>query len=356
MGNCFSGQRETQSSKSSSNKGGAAASNTATTATTTEKPEVKTNEPSTSSVKQQENSVATTPSTTTTTSTEPQKTQISSEEPNSSDENNNSAKTLEAKPTSSSSTNTVETTTTSSNFDSITNSFLLKPASLARYLIGPKGSTIKQLQEETSCKINIQDLDSDTKQVSIENCTTLSPEKVYQRLMAELKKYGWEYDGKEKQFIEHETEAMKLFKELEKKISEESKLMSDCFERASKAHESGDGALAKQLSDEGKKHQELMKKYQLESAQTMFEHLNKDKGDFEIDLHGQYVDNAMEFLRKRIEKLRTEKSSNKLTIIYGAGNHSDEKGPKIKPAVLEYLKEEGITFEEINHGSISANI
>ncbi|KAF0979804.1 hypothetical protein FDP41_000957 [Naegleria fowleri] len=326
MGNCFSGQRESSSSKNNSNS---AAS----------KPEVKTNDVKTTketSVGEKKAEVSSTTNTTSaksTTSSEPSKVS-----------NTVLGDQASQKPS---------TNASSSNFDSATNSFLLKPASLARYLIGPKGATIKQLQEETSSKINIQDLDSDTKQVKIEN--TSQPENVYKRLMAELKKYGWEYDSSEKQFIEHETEAMKLFKELEKKISEESKLMSDCFERASKAHESGDGALAKQLSDEGKKHQELMKKYQLESAQTMFEHLNKDKGDLEIDLHGQYVDNAMNFLRKRIEKLRSEKQ-NKLTIIYGAGNHSDEKGPKIKPAVLEYLRNEGITFEEINHGSISANI
>jgi len=239
-----------------------------------------------------------------------------------------------------------------SNFDAATNSFILKPSMIAKFIVGPKGSTIKQISEETSSKVNIEDIDDNTKKVSIVSDNPLA---CYERIMSTLKTFGWEYVKSEDQFVETGTEAMKLFKELEKKIQEESKLMSECFDNSKKAFDEGNGALAKQLSEEGKQHQEQMKKYQKESADTMFETLNKEKGELEIDLHGQYVDFAMEFLLKRIETLRN-KGIKQLTIIYGAGNHSDEKGPKIKPAVLEYLKKENITFEEVNHGSILANI
>ena len=180
-------------------------------------------------------------------------------------------------------------------------------------------------------------------------------QKTYLRLRDELKQYGWEFDKNENQFVEHLTESMKLFKELEKKIQEQAQIMSSSFDNAKKAFEEGNGALAAQLRDEGKQAQSLMKQYQEESAQVMYTHLNKDRSETEIDLHGQYVDAAMNFLKEKIEKLRNE-GKNQLTIIYGAGNHSDEKGPKIKPAVLKYLEEQTITFEEQTQGSIVANI
>ena len=348
MGNCFSGQKESSSSTNNKSKNN------------NKRLEETKKEPATTAATTS-TSTSTTAAATTTTKASEQPAIV--EEPTKKPEATKPAEPIKttdvvveekkavAEPPKA--TTTTPSVAAASNFDEATNSFVLKPAVIAKFIIGPKGSTIKQLQEETSSKINVKDSDDDSKHITIEQ--SANPKACYERIMAELKKYGWEFDAKENQFVEHDTDAMKMFKELEKKISEESKLMSDCFERAKKAYESGDGALSKQLSEEGKQHQELMKKYQQESANTMFEHLNKDKGDLEIDLHGQYVDNAMDFLKKRIEKLRGEKQP-KLTIIYGAGNHSDEKGPKIKPAVLEYLKNEGITFEEINHGSISANI
>lgn len=342
MGNCFSGQKESSSDSKKDNK-----ASTTKAATT----ETKTNAASTSTA------VAETKTTTTTKTEQPATIEVVVADPV---EKQQKPVVAEEKPVVAKVEKPVvaEATSTSgasapSNLDTATNSFILKPANIAKFLIGPKGSTIKQLQEETSSKINVKDIDDETKHIFIEGSS--DPAACYARIMSELKKYGWEYDQKENQFVEHDTEAMKMFKQLEKKISEESKLMSECFEKAKQSHESGDGAAAKQLSEEGKKHQELMKQYQQESAQTMFDHLNKEKGDLEIDLHGQYVENAMNFLKERIEKLR-KANQPKLTIIYGAGNHSDEKGPKIKPAVLEYLKKEEITFEEINHGSISANI
>ena len=245
--------------------------------------------------------------------------------------------------------------TSESNLDLTTNSFLLKPASILKYLIGQKGATIKMIQEETNSKIDVTDKDDETKLVSIKALEGGSVEKTYERILEELKRFGWEYKKEEGQFIETGTESMKLFKELEKKISEQSKIMGESFQKSKEAFESGDKELASKLSEQGKEAQRLMKQYQTESANTMFETLNKERGELEIDLHGQYVDFAMKFLEERIEKLKQEQKD-KLLIIYGAGNHSDENGPKIKPTVLEYLNKMSITYEEQTHGSIMANL
>jgi DNA-nicking Smr family endonuclease len=69
-----------------------------------------------------------------------------------------------------------------------------------------------------------------------------------------------------------------------------------------------------------------------------------------MDLHGQLVAEAMQFVEKRIEKLKGTGAT--LDIITGAGNHSDEKGAKIKPAVVKYLGEQALKYEEINNGTL----
>jgi len=56
----------------------------------------------------------------------------------------------------------------------------------------------------------------------------------------------------------------------------------------------------------------------------------------------------LDFLNKRIES-RGEGSGD-LNVITGAGHHSGKGGPKIKPAVLKFLKEGGYDFKEHDDG------
>ncbi|KAF0983014.1 hypothetical protein FDP41_010992 [Naegleria fowleri] len=249
------------------------------------------------------------------------------------------------------------TTEFQNNLDESNGSFILKPSKIVKYIIGPSGSVIKQIMIETNSRIDITDRDESAKLIKISSNgsdpSLFNLRNTYHRMMEELNKYGWAYDAQQDEFVEHLTESMKLFKELEQKIKEQSEIMSKCFAEASEAFQRGEKALASQLSEEGKQAQELMKQYQSESAHTMFEHLNKDRTEDEIDLHGQYVDFAMKFLKERIDKLK-QQNKTELTIIYGAGNHSDENGPKIKPAVLKYLGEVQMKYEEKTQGSILA--
>jgi DNA-nicking Smr family endonuclease len=77
---------------------------------------------------------------------------------------------------------------------------------------------------------------------------------------------------------------------------------------------------------------------------------NAKYDDYTIDLHGQLVTEAMQFVEQRVEKLK-ENATQPLDIITGTGNHSDTNGAKIKPAVEKYLKEQGLSFTEINNGT-----
>jgi len=74
-----------------------------------------------------------------------------------------------------------------------------------------------------------------------------------------------------------------------------------------------------------------------------------------IDLHGQYSQFALEFVKQRIQLLK-KKGIKKLTIIHGAGVHSDKHGPKIKPLVIQHLKSQNILYDESNAGQVVVNL
>lgn len=75
-----------------------------------------------------------------------------------------------------------------------------------------------------------------------------------------------------------------------------------------------------------------------------------------IDLHGLQIAPAIEFLEEKIEKLKSDGNHGPLLVIYGAGNHSDKDGPKIKPAVRTWLDEHQYKWEEVNNGSVNVSL
>lgn len=77
--------------------------------------------------------------------------------------------------------------------------------------------------------------------------------------------------------------------------------MRKAFDAASRAHESGDGARAKQLSNEGHAHQVKRDQLNDEAADWIYNANNADKGPGEIDLHGLYVQEAIERTEKAVQ-------------------------------------------------------
>lgn len=69
------------------------------------------------------------------------------------------------------------------------------------------------------------------------------------------------------------------------------------------AYESGDGALAKELSEEGKAHGRKMEKYNKQASEFIFRENNADGrvAADTIDLHGQFVEEAEDILEERIK-------------------------------------------------------
>jgi DNA-nicking Smr family endonuclease len=78
------------------------------------------------------------------------------------------------------------------------------------------------------------------------------------------------------------------------------------LEQSKQAYEHGDGAGAKQLSEEGKSHGRQMEQYNKQASEFIFRENNAPGRvpDDTIDLHGQFVEEAEDILEERIKYAR----------------------------------------------------
>ncbi|KFH41249.1 Smr domain-containing protein C11H11.03c-like protein [Hapsidospora chrysogenum ATCC 11550] len=138
----------------------------------------------------------------------------------------------------------------------------------------------------------------------------------------------------------------------------EAEKRNSCFERSKRAYADGDGAAAKDLSNQGKAHDRKMDEYNEQAAEFIFR-ANNAPGRVEpdcIDLHGLYVEEAERILEKRIRADQAAGQTH-LRAIVGKGNHSTGHVQKIRPKVEELCRELGLRYrEEENAGRILINL
>ncbi|KAI5459899.1 hypothetical protein BGZ63DRAFT_388938 [Mariannaea sp. PMI_226] len=131
-----------------------------------------------------------------------------------------------------------------------------------------------------------------------------------------------------------------------------------CFDRSREAYNSGDGAEAKQLSNEGKSHAAKMDNYNRQASDFIFR-ANNAPGKVEadcIDLHGQFVEEAERILEDRI-RADSAAGQTHLHAIVGKGNHSANHVQKLKPKIEELCRELGLSYHtEDNAGRIYINL
>ncbi|CAK7568084.1 MAG: hypothetical protein SEPTF4163_006065 [Sporothrix epigloea] len=133
---------------------------------------------------------------------------------------------------------------------------------------------------------------------------------------------------------------------------------SSCMDRSHKAYQQGDGAGAKALSEEGKKHAAAMDNYNRQASEYIFRENNAvgRVASDTIDLHGQFVEEAEYILTQRIRAAQSSGQSH-LHVIVGRGNHSVNHVQKIKPAVEKLCSEMGLQYAtEENEGRIYVNL
>ncbi|KAL2016236.1 hypothetical protein VTK56DRAFT_4041 [Thermocarpiscus australiensis] len=131
-----------------------------------------------------------------------------------------------------------------------------------------------------------------------------------------------------------------------------------CFDRAHEAYERGDGAEAKALSEEGKRHQRKQAEYNKQASEFIFRENNAPGrvADDTIDLHGQYVEEAEDILEARIRHARAAGQTH-LHVIVGKGNHSAGRVQKLKPRVEQLCQELGLDYAtEENEGRIYVDL
>lgn len=128
--------------------------------------------------------------------------------------------------------------------------------------------------------------------------------------------------------------------------------------QAHEAYERGDGAGAKQLSNEGKSHAAKMEQYNKQASEYIFRENNAmDRvADDTIDLHGQFVEEAEDILEARIRDAQARGQTH-LHVIVGKGNHSANHVQKIKPRVEKVCQELGLQYAtEENEGRMYVNL
>ncbi|KAF6827357.1 smr domain-containing protein [Colletotrichum plurivorum] len=139
---------------------------------------------------------------------------------------------------------------------------------------------------------------------------------------------------------------------------EEANKRNSCFERSQQAYQSGDGAAAKELSNEGKRHAQRMEDYNRQASEYIFRENNapgRVTGSC-VDLHGQFVEEAERILEERIRADR-DRGQDHLHAIVGKGNHSSGHVQKLKPRIEELCREMGLQYStEENAGRIYINL
>ncbi|KAI0971761.1 DUF1771-domain-containing protein [Xylaria arbuscula] len=146
------------------------------------------------------------------------------------------------------------------------------------------------------------------------------------------------------------------YQQLRKDADAEDKKKKDCFDRAHQAYENGDGARAKQLSNQGKQHAAKADKLDADASNLIFVANNGNVDGDTIDLHGQHVQEAVNRLSARIRNDQ-ENGQSHLHVIVGKGNHSVNHIQKLKPAVEDLCRELGLHYEtEENAGRIYVDL
>lgn len=139
---------------------------------------------------------------------------------------------------------------------------------------------------------------------------------------------------------------------------QEAQKRGSCFQRSQEAYAEGDGAKAKELSEQGKSHGRKMEEYNKQASEFIFRENNANGrvGPDTIDLHGQFVEEAEEILEERIKYAKAH-SQTHLHVIVGKGNHSANHIQKIKPRVEQVCRELGLQYAtEENAGRIYINL
>jgi len=124
-----------------------------------------------------------------------------------------------------------------------------------------------------------------------------------------------------------------------------------CAKQSQDAWKNGDKAKAHTLSEEKKALQQKRNDANRQAAKRILD-AQTWQSSGEIDLHGLYLDEALDATRKFLTHWSKKSKPNRETVlvITGAGNHSENKMAVIRPKVEELLQKERLEYESV-HGN-----
>jgi len=132
------------------------------------------------------------------------------------------------------------------------------------------------------------------------------------------------------------------YQSLRSQARDEGDAMARTFRESQEAYQSGDGAKAKELSNEGKRHKAEMERLNQEASEWIFKANNEDSRPDELDLHGLFVKEAIERTEQAIVEAGNRGDS-QIRIIVGKGLHSQGSVAKLKPAIEDLMVKHQLT-------------
>eukprot|EP00727_Mastigamoeba_balamuthi_P009660 m51a1_g5316 hypothetical protein (190) ;mRNA; r:304265-304998 len=113
------------------------------------------------------------------------------------------------------------------------------------------------------------------------------------------------------------------------------------------AHKTNDkaarDALFTRANDEDKK-----------ASQLILERLNKNSPEGTVDLHLQFVADAVRIAQESLERAR-KRGTKQLVLIVGKGNHSKGGKALVQPAIVEWAQKAGLKYE-LAEGRVLVNL
>lgn len=212
----------------------------------------------------------------------------------------------------------------------------------AASVIGPKGATIKKIQAESGARVNVQN-QGDQAIITFEGSD------------AEVAK-ARQLVAKALSGAENPQYVSKGAQKLRDEANDWYKKKAEFGKAAHTAYENKEGAKAHEFKEKKEEAERMMEKKNQQAAEMIFKQRNQGKGDLYMDLHGLFVQEAVDFTEKRLQKVRNSKKGSVLEIVTGAGHHSADHKAHIKPKIIAILRNANLQFEEKNAGSLNVHL
>lgn len=206
------------------------------------------------------------------------------------------------------------------------------------HIIGPHGSVIKKIKEDSGCEVDIND-----GLVSISGDQTPKAVAMIEKIVEEAKHP--DYVGSTGKRLRDEAQA--LYNEAD-----------ETYKESQAAFDSGDKDKGHELLKKTKQLRVDAQAKDNEAARAIWDHRNHES-KLKMDFHGLRVKEAMDRFEEELGNLLGEEKSDRvLEVIPGAGHHSKggESNAKLKPATVKMLKSKSLEFTEHNAGSFYVNL